>query len=85
MSALSFEGMNPSPPERRSFLVDGVYHQRAPADERRGSHTTLKRVFQQAGSYAAASPTEIGRELTEQQARHGIGRLARSDGSRQDI
>lgn len=74
-----------SPPERGGFIVDGVDHERAAADETGGSDATLQRVLYQARPNSTSSPTDVGRELTQKQARHGIGRLAGADGPGQHI
>ena len=41
-------------------------------------------MFEQAGANSLADPVLVGRELPEQQAGDGVGRLAGSDRSRQD-
>lgn len=72
-------------PERGSFVVDCIHHQRATADELGRAHAAFEGVFYQTGSDAAPCPSSICRKLAQQQTRHWIGRLAGPDGSRHDI
>lgn len=73
----------PSQPEACSVLIDGIDNKRAATDERCGGHTALQGVLDQACADPAAGPADVCRQLAEQEARNGIGRLAGADGSRQ--
>ena len=48
-------------------------------------HAALERVFHETRADPAPLPIDVGRELTEQQARNRIGRLARADRARQHV
>ena len=70
-------------PERGSFDVNRVDNQRTTSDEVCGRDAALQCVFEQACANSFANPVLIRRELPQQQARHGIGRLAGADRPRQ--
>ena len=53
-----------------------------PADQGRGLHAAFERVLEQPGADAAPMPAGVRRQLTEQQARHGVGRLPGADRAR---
>jgi len=72
-----------SDPERSSFDVNRVDDQSATSNEARGRDTALQRMLEQAGANSLADPILIGRKLSEQQARDGVGRLTGSDRPRQ--
>lgn len=72
-------------PEGRCFHIDSVDEQRPTANELCHRDATLQSMFQQAGPDTAAGPGEVRCELAEQEARHWIRRLARSDGPRQGV
>lgn len=73
-----------TPPEGPSIGIDSVHDKSAAADEARGCYATLERMFQQPCANALPFPALVGRELSEQQARHGIRGLACPDRSRQN-
>ena len=61
------------------MFIDGAHQERAAADEGCGGDASFQGVFQQAGADPFSRPGKIGGELTEQEARHGIGWLAGAD------
>lgn len=71
-------------PELRRFRIDCIDHQRASSDQFRRLNAALKGMLYQARADAAPSPSDIGRKLAKEQARHRIGRLPRADRPRQD-
>jgi hypothetical protein len=70
-------------PERSSFNVKRVDDQGATSHEARGRDTALQRMPERAGANSLADPIPIGRKLSEQQVRDGVGRLTGSDRPRQ--
>ena len=74
----------PPAPEVRGLRVDGIDHQCAAADERRGGHAALQSVLDQARADSPPSPCRVGGELAEKQARHWVGRLPGAHGAGHD-
>jgi hypothetical protein len=72
-----------SGPKACRLDVNGVDDQRPSAHEIRGCHTALQCMLEQPSTNSLADPILICRELSQQQARYRIGRLAGADRSRQ--
>ncbi|SHM60486.1 hypothetical protein SAMN05444389_1174 [Paracoccus solventivorans] len=72
------------PPKLGSISVNGVDHQRPPADQRSGLNAALEGMLHKAGPDAQPCPSGVGRELAEQHARDRIRRLPRPDRARQN-
>ena len=70
-------------PELRGFIIHGVDHQRAPADQTCGLNAALKRMLYQARANAAPRPFRIGGKLAEKKAGDRIRRLTSADRARQ--
>ena len=82
----SFEGMKPRRRQNSAASTSMALTMSArPPTRTRRRHAPLQGVLEQASSDAASGPAEIGRELAEQQTRHGIGRLACPNGSGKDV
>ena len=79
-------GYETSPsPESSSFEIYGIHHERSSANESCCLNAALQSMFHQARADPHPSPFEICGKLTQQQARHGIGRLASTDRTRQNV
>lgn len=71
-------------PEFSGFTIDGVDQQGPSADQRSGLNATLEGMLHKAGPDAQPCPSGVGRELAEQHTGDRVGRLARSDRTRQN-
>lgn len=67
-------------PEVGGAIIERVDDERATANQYSASDRSDQRVPQKAGPDTSAGPGFIRRELAEQEARDGIGRLSRPDG-----
>lgn len=71
-------------PELRRFVIDGVGHQRPPADQSGGLDATLKSMFHQTCADAYPHPFRVRGKLAEEKTGNRIGRLPGADRARED-
>ena len=68
-----------STPEIRGFSIDSIDDQRTAADETGRRHAALQRMLDETGADTLADPVLVSRQLAEEQAGNGVGRLPRAD------